>query len=370
MNILIVKLLRIWRLSKRQTTIWIIAKLGGLGMSHTHKKPIRPMQIMGSGHYLPPLEVPNEAFAQIVETSDEWIRTRTGIESRHLSEGEGAWLMGVKAAQQALEDAKLSADELDMIIVTTVTPDYTTPNTACIIQGEIGAKKAFCMDVNVACSGFVYALDMASRYLQDPKIEHVLIVSTERLSGITDYQDRSTCVLFGDGAAAVLLGKGDGQQGLLAVELGADGENGGFLTARITRPFSPFGEPGRTREPRFAEAKDTLQMAGREVFRFAVSVMSDAVERVLEEGGCELQDLQLLVPHQANNRILEAAMKRLNLPMELCYAGLERIGNTSSVSIPLGLDICRKNGRMKAGDLVAICGFGGGLSYGAALLLV
>ncbi|MDI9470406.1 MAG: beta-ketoacyl-ACP synthase III [Bacillota bacterium] len=333
-----------------------------------NKVPIRALSIDGTGHYLPQLQVANDEFRRLVDTSDEWIRTRTGIRSRHLAEGEATWYMGAQAARAALADADCPAAEVDVILVATVTPDYATPSNACIIQAEIGAGGAFCMDLNVACSGFVYAFDLASRYLQDPAISTVLIVATELLSAITDFTDRSTCVLFGDGAAAVLVRRGDGTRGIHAVELGAQGEKGDVLTCAIERPTSPFAPADRERFPlRFPDARPALQMAGREVFRFAVTVLADSVRAVLEKSGATLEDLDYVIPHQANDRILEAAAKRLGIAPDRLYAGLDTIGNTSSVSIPLALDKCRRSGRIKRGDTIAICGFGGGLTYGAAL---
>ncbi|MDI9497441.1 MAG: beta-ketoacyl-ACP synthase III [Bacillota bacterium] len=333
-----------------------------------NKEPIRPLSIDGTGHYLPQLEVGNDEFRQLVDTSDEWIRTRTGIRSRHLAEGEAVWYMGAQAARAALADACCTAEEIDVILVTTVTPDYVTPSVSCVIQAELGARRAFCLDLNVACSGFVYALDLASRYLQDPAISTVLIVAAELLSSITDFTDRSTCVLFGDGAAAVLVRRGDGTSGIHAVELGAEGEKGEVLTASIERPTSPFAAADRGRFPlRFSAARPTLQMAGREVFRFAVTVLADSVQAVLAKSGAGMEDLDYVIPHQANDRILEAAAKRLGISSDRVYAGLDTIGNTSSVSIPLALDRCRRSGRVRRGDTIAICGFGGGLTYGAAL---
>lgn len=332
------------------------------------KKPIRPLSIDGTGHYLPQLQVANDEFRRLVDTSDEWIRTRTGIRSRHLAEGEPTWYMGTEAARVALADADCPAAEVDVILVATVTPDYATPSMACIIQAELGARGAFCLDLNAACSGFVYAFDLASRYLQDPAISTVLIVATELLSSITDFTDRSTCVLFGDGAAAVLVRRGDGSRGIHAVELGAQGEKGEVLTAAIERPTSPFAAADRERFPlRFPAAGPALQMAGREVFRFAVTVLAESVQTVLARSGVALEDLDYVIPHQANDRILEAAAKRLGIAAERIYAGLDTIGNTSSVSIPLALDMSRRSGRVRRGDMVAICGFGGGLTYGAAL---
>ncbi len=324
--------------------------------------------IIGSGSYLPDLVIRNDDFVEIVDTSDEWIRTRTGIHSRHMSAGESTWYMGARAAEAALADAGVDGSEVDLILGTTVTPDYLTPSLSCLVQAEIGAMNAFAMDINAACSGFVYAFDMAARYLLDPKIKYVLIVSSEKLTGITDFSDRASCVLFGDAASAVLMGRNDSGE-LLASKLGADGSAGGVLMAahKLT-PHPWWPDDAATRFPeRFSQAPASLRMEGREVYRFAVNAMAEALQKVLDDAGLKVDDLDYVVPHQANNRILEAAAKRLGLSMDKVYSGLAETGNTSSASIGIGLDTCRKEGRIRAGSLVAICGFGGGLTYGAAL---
>lgn len=324
--------------------------------------------IKGTGTYLPDVVVTNDDFAKIVDTSDEWIRTRTGIESRHMTAGESTWYMGSMAAKRALLAAGLEGSDIDLILVSTTTPDYATPSVSCMIQAEIKAKDSFTIDINVACSGFVYAFDMAARYLLDPKIKHVLIVSSEVLSRITDFEDRASCVLFGDAASAVVVGRTDTGE-LLASDLGADGTAGGVLLAAYPEHKHPWWpEDAEERFPnRFESALSTLRMEGKEVYRFAVNVMAGSVKRVLDEAGYTVDDLDFLVPHQANNRILEAAGRRLGLGMDKIYSGLATTGNTSSASIGLGLDAAIKEGTIKKGDLVAICGFGGGLTYGAAL---
>lgn len=329
--------------------------------------------IKGTGVYLPAIEVKNDDFVGIVDTSDEWIRTRTGIESRYMTAGESCWYMGSQAAKQALERAGVDGSAVDLILVTTVTADYATPSVSCLIQAEIGAKDAFAIDLNAACSGFVYAYDMAARYLLDPKIENVLIVSSEVLTRITDFTDRASCVLFGDAASAVLVGRTESGE-LLGSKLGADGASGGVLLAanpgtKKQHPWWPADASERFPD-RFPEELDTLRMEGREVYRFAVTVMSESIKTVLDECDLTVEDLDWLVPHQANNRILEAAAKRLGISMDKVWSGLKNLGNTSSASIGIGLDTCIRDGSLKAGDLVAICGFGGGLTYGAAVFRV
>lgn len=327
--------------------------------------------IKGTGQYLPSVVVKNDDFVGIVETSDEWIRTRTGIQSRHMTAGESCWYMAARAAEAALTDAGLDGSAIDLILATTVTPDYITPSLSCLVQAEIGAKAAFAIDINAACSGFVYAFDMAARYLLDPKINNVLIVSSEILTGITDFTDRSSCVLFGDAASAVVVGRTDTGE-LLASKLGADGDAGeALIAANPVKKHPWWPEDAEERFPvRFPDAPASLTMSGRDVYRFAVNVMAESVQTVLDEAGLTVDDLDYVVPHQANNRILEAAAKRLGLGMDKVYSGLATIGNTSSASIGIGLDACFKDGRIKSGDLVAICGFGGGLTYGAALFRV
>lgn len=327
--------------------------------------------ILGTGVYLPDLVVTNDDFVDIVDTSDEWIRTRTGIESRHMSAGESVWYMGARAAESALATAGIDGFEVDLILATTVTPDYFTPSLSCLVQAQIGAKKAFCIDLNAACSGFVYAFDMAARYLLDPKIKHVLIVSSEKLSGITDFTDRASCVLFGDAASAVLVGRTETGE-LLASDLGADGASGSVLMAKNPsgkHPWWPNDADERFPDP-YSAMPDTLRMEGREVYRFAVNVMAEALKDVVLQAGVSVEDIDYVVPHQANNRILEAAAKRLGVGMDKVYSCLANLGNTSSASIGIGLDACLKQGLIGPGSLVAICGFGGGLTYGAALFRV
>ena len=337
---------------------------------------ISSYKILGTGSYLPDLVVGNARFSEIVETNDEWISSRTGIRSRHLSAGEATWEMGVKAAKNALDMSGLSADKLDLIIVTTVTPDYISPNMACIVQAELGAVNAFCFDVNAACTGFIQAFDIAMRYLATSDMHNVLIVSTESLSKLTDYSDRRVCVLFGDGAGAVVLSSTLPESGKPADKnvyecfIGADGMSGhtivGEAYAPAHHPFIPTDAPEIT--PRYAHGNGRfLEMQGQEVYRFATTMMPFAVEKVLERSGVSKEDIDFIVPHQANDRILQSAAKRLGMPNEKMISHLADLGNTSSASIPICLDREVREGRIVRGQTLVLTGFGGGLTYGALL---
>ena len=328
------------------------------------------MKIIGTGSYLPDLVVTNQMMASVVETSDEWITSRTGISQRHLSSGEPTWFMAVKAARKGMEAAGVLAEAIDVIIVTTCTPDYYLPSTACIVQAELGASKAICFDLNAACSGFVYALDMAARYLQDLSIEHVLIIASENVSKLVDYGDRSICVLFGDGAGAVVCARAgqEDDSALLATQLGSEGQNGQVLVSRALKISHPFLADGAVWPDRFGSHEDhTLTMEGQEVFKFAVRVLADSVLETVAKAGVDLAQLRYIIPHQANERISDAAARRMKAEPEQIISRIADLGNTSSASIPLCLDELIRSGRLDRGDMVAICGFGAGLPYGAAL---
>jgi len=329
------------------------------------------LKILGSGNYLPELVVTNQMMSEQVETNDEWITSRTGISERRLTSGEPTWHMASEAARKALAAAGVDAATLDAIIVTTLTPDYFTPSTACIVQAELGADHAFCFDLNAACTGFVYALDLTARYLQSPEINHVLIISAESLSKLTDYSDRSTCILFGDGASAVLCGKPEPNErcGLLATHLGAEGKNGHVLVTRALRVGHPFLKPEDIWPDRFGRQDDHyIKQEGQEVFKFAVRVLSESIIAVTEKAKVDIADLRYIIPHQANARIVDAAARRLKTDPEQMISRMVDFGNTSSASIPICLDELIRSGRLIRGEKLAICGFGGGLTYGAALL--
>lgn len=326
------------------------------------------IKIIGTGFYVPSYTATNEDFSKIVDTSDEWITTRTGIKKRHIvTDDTFVWQMGANAAKMALEDAGLSADDIDLVIGTTCTADYLTPSLACLVANEIGAKKPACIEINVACAGFVYALDMAKRYLSDPDYRNVLIVSSEMLSKMTDYGDRATCVLFGDGAGAAVLTK---SEALFVSELGSDPTGGHFLFARGVEPgMNPFRKaPFDTMADGFAEtAPHKLHQDGREVYKFATRAMPGAVKAACEKAEVEPDKLDWVFSHQANRRILETAAKNLNVPLDRFYINIEEYGNMSSACIPICLAQAERAGKLTRGQKLCTVGFGGGLVYAAAV---
>lgn len=324
------------------------------------------IRILGTGHFVPEKTVCNNDFAAIVETTDEWIATRTGMQTRHLaSVSEPTWHMGAKAAESALQASGLSTDELDMILVTTVSSDYVTPSAACLIQRAISASNAFAFDVNVACWGLAFAMDMANRYLQDGNIKNVLIVCAESLSQVTNYEDRSTCVLFGDGAGACVVTGADSRFGSC---LGSDATGANFIYARRPRFSNPFiAEESEPLYPFPSPVEHGIYQNGREVYKFATRAMPEAIEKACEKAGIAPGRLDLIIPHQANARIIETAMKNLGLPPDKVYVNIQDYGNTSSASIAIALDECVRNDKIKRGDLVCIVGFGAGLTYGASV---
>lgn len=328
------------------------------------------LKIIGTGNYLPELVVTNQMISEIVETSDEWITSRTGISERRMSDGEPTWHMASEAARKALAVSGTDPADISVIIVTTVTPDYYTPSTSCIVQAEIGADNAFCFDLNAACSGFVYALDLAARYLQAPDIKNIMIISAENLSKLTDFRDRATCVLFGDGASAVICRRSepDENSALLACTLGSEGKNAEVLVARALRVGHPFMKPESVWPDRFGKQADHfISMEGQGVYKFAVRVLADSVMAVVEKANLKLSDLRYIIPHQANARIVDAACRRMKANPEQMISRMSSFGNTSSASIPICLNELINSGKLVRGDKVAVCGFGGGLTYGAAI---
>lgn len=325
------------------------------------------VKIIGTGTYLPDFNASNDEFTKLVETSDEWITTRTGIKNRRIANGETTCMMGFNAASRAIENAGISPTDIDLILVTSVTPDYFSPSASCVLQGLLGASNATGIDINCACAGFVYALDMAGRYLTDPDINTVLIVSSENLSKLTDYSDRSTCVLFGDGAASCVVKKGDG---MFASYLKADGAGAKSIVARALLPHNPFTEK-QTDPISFDGFENTnghyLYMDGREVYKFATKVMPEAVEGACKKAGIMPEELDLIIPHQANIRIIQTAAKNLKLPMDKFYINVDAYGNTSSASVPIALHEALLAGRIKPGDKIALVGFGAGLIAGGAV---
>ena len=326
------------------------------------------IKIKGTGMYVPEKIVSNDDFAGIVETSDEWIKTRTGMSERHISEGQPTWYMGTKAVEDAIKKSGIDASDIGLIICTSATADYYTPSMSCIIQREIGATEAMTIDANCACAGFVYGFDMARRYLAtDESIKYAVVVASENLTKITDYSDRSTCVLFGDGSAACILELS--QNSLYTSHLGADGTGAKYLFARSIRPDNAFMPNQRKEYPDgFSEGNGHyLYQNGKEVYKFAIKALPDAVNKAAEKINFNIQDINVIVPHQANIRIIETAVDKLGVPMDRFVINLEKYGNTSSASIPIALNEAIETGKIKRGDTVCLVGFGAGLTYGAVI---
>lgn len=300
----------------------------------------------------------NADLEKMVDTSDEWITTRTGIKERRIASEELTTSeLAARAGAQALEHAGVDPEAVDLVIVATVTPEMLFPSTACLVQDKLGCTNAGAFDLSAGCSGFVYGLDIATQMIASGNYRHILVIGVDLLSRVTDFTDRSTCVLFGDGAGAVLLGPVSGR-GVMATWLGADGSGGEKL--RI-----PGSGPGVANRP---EGPACIQMAGNDVFKFAVRIMGDAAATVIEKAGLQTSDIDLFVPHQANIRIIDAAARRLDLPSERVFVNVEKYGNTSAASIPLALAEAHQQGRISAGDRLVLVGFGAGLTWAAAVL--
>lgn len=319
-------------------------------------------EICGMGYYVPEKVYDNDYMESIVETNDEWIVQRTGIKERHICEdGQYTTDIATIAAKNALKDAKMSAEEVELIILATVTPDYFTPSCACVVQKNIGAENAAAFDINAACSGFVTALTIAKQFIESGQYKNILVIGSDALSKATDYKDRGTCILFGDAAGAAVV-KASDKNGILATEIGAKGADGDKLTSLAYR------EDEEETEKRVSKNKSTIWMAGAEVMKFAVKTMEKAARKVVEGAGLTFDDIDLVVPHQANKRIIDGALKRLGIGEEKVFINLEKYGNTSSASIPVALCEAIEQKRAKKGDKIVIVGFGGGLTWGAALL--
>ena len=302
--------------------------------------------ILGIGRYVPEKVVTNHDLEKVMDTSDEWIRTRTGIAERRIADDTiDTSYMAVEASKKALEDAGISGEDIDLILVATVTPDRAFPAVACVIQEAIGAKHAAAMDLSAACAGFMYGMITAQQFIQKGTYKNILVVGSDKLSKIVDWNDRNTAVLFGDGAGAIVMGAVSEGKGVLSFELGADGSGGKHLYQ-----------------------DEYVMMNGREVFKFAVRQLGDSCLRVLDKAGLTKEDVDFLVPHQANIRIMESARERLNLPQEKMSMTIEKFGNTSASSIPIAMVEELQNGRIQDGDLIILVGFGGGLTWGAVAL--
>jgi 3-oxoacyl-[acyl-carrier-protein] synthase-3 len=317
-------------------------------------------RIAGTGSYLPEKVLTNDDLARMVDTSDEWIVSRSGIRERHIAaDGETTGDMACHAAMRALEAAGVSASELDLIVVGTTTPDLVFPSTACLLQHRIGADGCAAFDVNAACSGFVYALTVADKFIRSGAARTVLVVGAETLTRMVDWTERTTCVLFGDGAGAVVL-RADAETGILSTHLHADGGKKDLL-------WNPVGVSVGFK-PELPNAGVRINMSGSEVFKHAVKALDSVVEETLEANGIDRHELDWLIPHQANLRIIEATAKRLEMPMDRVIVTVDKHGNTSSASVPMALDEAVRSGRIQRGQLVLLEAFGGGFTWGSALL--
>lgn len=321
-----------------------------------------PSGILGTGHYVPEKIITNFDLEKMVETSDEWIRTRTGINCRHISsQDENTSDLCVKAAKQAIEASGITVEDIDFIIVATITPDYITPSTACLVQDKLGCKNAGAMDISVGCTGYVYACAVASNMVSTGMYKHILVVGAETLSRIVNWKDRTTCILFGDGAGACVIGEVEEGYGLLSTELGSDGSLGNILCIPA----------GGTAKPATHEAIDSgdmfLHMSGSEVFKAAVRHMESTTLNAIKKAGLNKNDISLFIAHQANDRIIQSVAKKLGIDSEKVLVNVDKYGNTSAASIGIALDEAVKNGKIKHGDIVVLTGFGAGLTWGCAI---
>ncbi len=320
-------------------------------------------RIVGTGSYVPEKVLTNQELEQMVDTSDEWIVTRTGIKERRItSNGQASSDLATNAAKKALEMAGITPEELDAIVVGTVTPDMFFPSVGCLVQDALGAKNALAFDISAGCSGFIYSLSVADSFITSGKYQKVLVLGTENLSKVTDYQDRGTCVLLGDGSGAVVLVADEGERGILSTHLHSDGSYKDLL-------FQPGG--GSAVPPTYESIDKRLhylKMDGNKLFKIAVKSLEDTVVETLAHNKIEDSEIDLLIPHQANLRIIQAIAKRLNLPEEKVFVNIHKYGNTSSASIPIALDEANRSGRIKDGDLLLLNAFGAGLTWGAALV--
>lgn len=324
----------------------------------TSPRPIA--RIVGTGRHLPERVMTNDDLAEIVDTNDEWIRTRTGISTRRIADEQtGAADMAADAAHKAMESAGVTADDIDLIIVSTATPDRWLPSTACDLQLRIGADRAFAFDLVAACSGWLYALSVAEGHLAAGRADTVLVVGTEKMSAIVDWSDRSTCVLFGDGAGAAVVRRAEGEEGIISSFHRSDGRLGELL-------WRPAGGTRVPLDAAVVERRDhCLRMSGREIFKNAVRSMAEACDGAMERAGLTGDDIDLMIPHQANIRIIESTAKYTGIPMDKVFVNVDRYGNMSSASIPVALDEALRDGRLEPGMKVLTSTFGGGLTWGA-----
>ena len=323
---------------------------------------MKKVGIIGVGEYLPEKILTNSDLEKMVDTSDEWITTRTGIKQRHLAaKGEAASDLALKAAEQALKNAKINPEDLDLIVVATITGDMPFPSVASILQNKLGAKHAASFDISAACAGFVYGLSVAQQFIACSTYKNALVIGVEVLSSITDWQDRNTCVLFGDGAGAAVLSEVK-SRGIISTYLGCDGSKSGILNM----PAGGSANPATTETVR--NRQHFIKMQGNELFKIAVNTMTKAAEIVLEQAGMAFADVDLIIPHQANARIIMAVAKKLGIPEDRVYLNIERCGNMSSASTVTALCEAVQEGRVKKGDIILLDAFGAGLVWGACVI--
>lgn len=319
--------------------------------------------ITGTGASLPPKVMTNQELEKIVDTTDEWIRSRTGIHERRIAEkGVATSDLAAEAGKMALKNAGLDPAELDLILVCTITPDMTFPSTACFVQDKIGAYNAAAFDLAAGCSGFVYGLTVATQFIETGLYKNILVIGAEILSRFLNWEDRGTCVLFGDGAGAVVMSRVEKGYGVLAVELGADGSGADHLKLPYGGSLNPINRENCESPDRY------LTMAGSEVFKFAVRIMGEAAANVIKKVGLNQEQIDWFIPHQANIRIIEAAARRLELPMDRVYVNLHKYGNTSAASIPIALHEAVTEGRIKKDDNLVLVGFGTGLTWASCVI--
>nr|MBN2278669.1 ketoacyl-ACP synthase III [candidate division Zixibacteria bacterium] len=319
-------------------------------------------RIVGIGSYVPSRRLTNADLEKMVETSDEWIVSRTGIEERRICfDGEANSDMSMNAGRKALEMAGLKPDDIDLVLVGTVTPDFRLPSMACIIQKKMGLVNAAAMDIVAACAGFLHGLSIADAYIKTGHFKRVLVLGAEKLSSITDYTDRNTCVLFGDGAGAAVVVPTDEKRGVLSTYLKSDGRQDQLLWIPNGGSSNPYGKTN-------CNGSYNIKMNGSEVFKHAVRQMAEASFYVIRKAGLTGDDINLMVPHQANMRIITSTAKRLGIPMDRVFLNIAKYGNTSAASVPIALDEAVRSGRIKDGDYILMAAFGGGLTWASAVM--
>ncbi len=326
-------------------------------------KTQRTVSIIGTGSYVPEKILTNEDLSRMVDTSDEWITTRTGIKQRRIAaKDEHTSDMAAKAALKAIEQAKISPAEIDLILVATATPDMLFPATACFVQKKIGATNAACLDISAACAGFLFGVEIAQQFITSHTYDTVLVIGADKLTAITNWTDRNTCILFGDGAGAAILRHRGGSHGVISTHIGSDGQYTDIL----------FMPGGGSRCPITRENVDlnlqTIHMTGKEVYKHAVTAMLSAAQKAIEQAGLRIEDIACVIPHQANMRIIEAIADRLGIPLEKFYVNLDRYVNTSAAAVAIALDEANRSGRIKPGDYILMVVFGGGLTWASSVI--